>query len=75
MLKIGEFSRLSHLTVKALRLYEKEGILLPASTDEWKGLHHCKTEMTAFGTGKKQWMRSFNYKALSSCSHAACASR
>ena len=27
MLKIGEFSRLSHLTVKALRFYEKEGIL------------------------------------------------
>ncbi|MCR4886409.1 MAG: MerR family DNA-binding transcriptional regulator, partial [Clostridiales bacterium] len=24
MLKIGEFSRLSHLTVKALRFYEKE---------------------------------------------------
>lgn len=37
MLKIGEFSKLSHLTVKALRFYEKEGILLPASTDEWTG--------------------------------------
>ena len=31
MLKIGEFSKLSHLTVKALRFYEREGILLPAS--------------------------------------------
>ncbi|MGN0659038.1 MAG: MerR family DNA-binding transcriptional regulator [Emergencia sp.] len=33
MLKIGEFSKLSHLTVKALRFYEKEGlteIQLPA---------------------------------------------
>ena len=37
MLKIGEFSKLSHLTVKALRFYEKEGILLPASTDKWTG--------------------------------------
>ena len=37
MLKIGEFSKLSHLTVKALRFYEKEGILLPASTDKWAG--------------------------------------
>ena len=39
MLKIGEFSKLSHLTVKALRFYEKEGItgfMKPAS---WKRLH------------------------------------
>ena len=37
MLKIGEFSKLSHTTVKALRFYEKEGLLLPASDDEWTG--------------------------------------
>lgn len=37
MLKIGEFSKLSMLTIKALRLYEKEGLLLPARVDEWTG--------------------------------------
>ena len=37
MLKIGEFSRLSHTTVKALRFYEKEDLLIPASVDEWTG--------------------------------------
>ena len=37
MLKIGEFSKLSHTTVKALRFYEKEGLLIPASVDEWTG--------------------------------------
>lgn len=37
MLKIGEFSKLSHTTIKALRFYEKEGLLLPASVDEWTG--------------------------------------
>ncbi len=37
MLKIGEFSKLSHTTVKALRFYEKEGLLVPASVDEWTG--------------------------------------
>ena len=37
MLKIGEFSKLSHITVKALRFYEKEGLLLPESVDEWTG--------------------------------------
>ena len=29
MLKIGDFSKLSQLTVKTLRFYEKEGLLLP----------------------------------------------
>ena len=35
MLKIGEFSKLSMLTVKAQRFYEKEGLLSPARVDEW----------------------------------------
>lgn len=34
MLRIGDFSKLSHLTVKALRFYEKEGLLVPAATDQ-----------------------------------------
>ena len=37
MLKIGDFSKLSKLTVKALRFYEKEGLLHPAHVDEWTG--------------------------------------
>jgi len=43
MLKIGEFSKLSHLTVKALRFYEKEGILMPAATDRWTGYRLYET--------------------------------
>ena len=43
MLKIGEFSKLSHLTVKALRFYEKEKLLIPASIDEWTGYRFFKT--------------------------------
>jgi DNA-binding transcriptional MerR regulator len=35
--KIGEFSKLSMLTIKALRFYEKEGLLIPAHVDEWSG--------------------------------------
>ena len=37
MFKIGEFSKLSMLTVKALRFYEKEGLLISAHVDEWSG--------------------------------------
>jgi len=40
VLKIGEFSKLSHITIKALRFYEKEGILVPAFTDSWTGYRY-----------------------------------
>ncbi len=43
MLKISDFSKLSHLTVKALRFYEKEGLLKPASVDEWNGYRFYET--------------------------------
>lgn len=43
MIKIGEFSKLSYLTIKALRFYEKEGILLPAYIDELSGYRFYET--------------------------------
>ena len=43
MLKIGEFSKLSHLTIKALRFYEKEGLLVPKSIDDWTGYRFYET--------------------------------
>ena len=43
MLKIGDFSKLSHLTVKALRFYEKEKLLIPASVDKWTGYRSYET--------------------------------
>lgn len=43
MLRIGEFSKLSHLTIKALRFYEKEGILKPSFVDQWNGYRFYET--------------------------------
>ena len=43
MLKIGEFSKLSMLTVKALRFYEKQGLLVPAEVDEHSGYRLYET--------------------------------
>ena len=37
MLKIGEFSKLSMLTVRALRFHEREGLLAPAHVNERTG--------------------------------------
>jgi len=47
MLKIGIFSKLSLLTVKALRFYEKEGLLIPAYIDEWTGYRFYDTSQLA----------------------------
>lgn len=35
MLKIGEFSKMSRVTIKALRYYEKEGLLIPEYIDNY----------------------------------------
>lgn len=43
MLKIGEFSKLSMLTVKTLRYYEKVGLLIPKSTDKFSGYRLYET--------------------------------
>lgn len=43
MLKIGEFSKLSHLTIKALRFYERKGILIPDEVDFQTGYRFYKT--------------------------------
>ena len=39
-LKIGEFSRLMQVTVKALRHYEQKGLLIPDEVDEWTGYRY-----------------------------------
>ena len=39
-LKIKEFSLLCQVTVKALRHYEKLGLLRPAEVDEWTGYRY-----------------------------------
>lgn len=43
MLKIGEFSKLAHTTIKTLRYYEKEELLIPVSIDENNGYRYYET--------------------------------
>lgn len=38
--KIGEFSKLSKVTVKTLRFYDEEGVLKPESVDRWNGYRY-----------------------------------
>lgn len=43
MLKIGEFSRLSMVSVKALRYYDELGLLKPTRVDEYTGYRYYST--------------------------------
>lgn len=44
MFRIGEFSRLARVSVKALRLYDRLELLKPARTDEWSGYRYYSGE-------------------------------
>ncbi len=61
MLRISEFSKLSHLTIKALRFYEKEGLLKPAFVDEWN--HYRFYETSQLDAAAK--IRSYRQLGLS----------
>ena len=43
MYRIGEFSELSKTTIKALRYYEKEGLLIPAHVNQETGYRFYET--------------------------------
>ena len=43
MLKIGEFSKMSKVTIKALRYYEKEGLLTPKYIDNYNGYRYYES--------------------------------
>lgn len=38
MFKIGEFSKLSRISIRMLRHYDEIGLLVPEETDPWTGL-------------------------------------
>lgn len=44
MYKIGDFSKLAKTTVKTLRYYEKEGLLIPSYTDSDNGYRYYETK-------------------------------
>lgn len=44
MYRIGEFSKLTKTTVKALRFYDEAGLLKPAAVDEWTSYRYYTTK-------------------------------
>ncbi|HET6966506.1 MAG TPA: MerR family transcriptional regulator [Acidimicrobiales bacterium] len=46
-LSIGDFSRMTHLSVKALRHYHDVGLLEPAEIDRWSGYRYYQPDQVA----------------------------
>src|ERR1041385_3416415 len=44
MLRIGDFSRMGRVTVKALRFYDEIGLLKPAHVDEWSSYRYYSAD-------------------------------
>lgn len=44
---IGEFSRMSRLSIKALRLYDEQGVLKPGHTDRFSGYRYYSSAQLA----------------------------
>lgn len=43
MFKIGDFSKMSKVTIKALRYYEKKGLITPSYIDKSNGYRYYKS--------------------------------
>ena len=46
MFKIGEFYKLSQVTVKTLRYYDETGLLKPAKVDRFTSYRHYSADLT-----------------------------
>ena len=63
-LSIGSFSRVSGLTVKALRHYDEIGLLEPARVDQWTGYRYYGLEQARVAQQKIQPGRLSHVRCL-----------
>lgn len=61
MLKIGDFSKLSRITVRMLRHYDEIDLLKPQSVDEWTGYRHYD-EAQLLAANKIQLLKNLGFR-------------
>ena len=49
MFRIGEFSKLTQVSIRMLRYYDEVGLLKPAEVDKWTGHRIYKTSRRKYG--------------------------
>jgi len=63
MFKIGDFSKLSRVSVKALRLYDELGLLKPAKVDHFSGYRHGSfAALSEAYNALTQWIEANAYR-------------
>lgn len=60
MLKIGDFSKLSRITIRMLRHYDEIGLLKPTTIDEWTGYRYYD-EMQLLTANKIQLLKNLGF--------------
>ena len=60
MLKIGDFSKLSRISIRMLRHYDETGLLIPASVDHFTGYRYYSEEQLLTGQ-RIQMLRNMDF--------------
>ena len=60
MLKIGDFSKLSRITIRMLRHYDEIDLLKPATVDEWTGYRYYD-EVQLLTANKIQLLKNLGF--------------
>lgn len=68
LLSIGEFSRLSRISVRMLRHYDEHGVLAPTATDPWSGYRYYAADLLRTAA----WIRELRDVGLKVAELAAC---
>ena len=60
MLKIGDFSKLSRITIRMLRYYDEIDLLKPQAVDEWTGYRYYD-EAQLVAANKNQLLKNLGF--------------
>ena len=61
MLKIGEFSKLSRISIRMLRHYDEIGLLMPENTDPFTGYRYY-SEAQLFTAGRINALKDMGFR-------------
>lgn len=71
MLKIGEFSKLSRISIRMLRYYDEMGLLVPETTDPFTGYRYY-SEAQLFTAGRINALKDMGFKLCDAAELLKC---
>ena len=71
MLKIGEFSKLSRISIRMLRYYDEMGLLVPETIDPFTGYRYY-SEAQLFTAGRINALKDMGFKLCGTAELLGC---